>query len=115
MYVLLDNRAIEWTIFTVLLLLARAAIIRTALAFGQTAGWIASIALMCLYISPLLFLGVPEINIPDILSKVYMSIKYEADTLLLWGTAIAMIIVIAMLTISFFMNRKKINETSTAE
>ena len=115
MYVLLDNRAVEWTVFTVLLLLAGAAIIRTALDFGQTAGWIASIALMCLYISPLLILGVPEINIPDVLSAVYMSIKYEAETLFWLGLFIAIIIIIVMLTISFFINRKQITETSTAE
>ena len=70
---------------------------------------------MCMYISPLLVLGVPEINIPDMLSKVYISIKYEPDTLFLWGTAIATIIAIAMLTITFVMNRNKMNETSTAE
>lgn len=110
MYVLTDNRAIEWTVFTVLLLLAGVAIIRTALDFGQTAGWIASIVLMCLYISPLLILALPDFNIPDLLSAVYTSIKYEPDTLFIVGTVIAGSVVVVMLAVSFFMNKRKVNE-----
>lgn len=110
MYVLTDNRAIEWTVFTVLLLLAGVAIIRTALDFGQTAGWIASIVLMCLYISPLLILALPDFNIPDLLSAVYTSIKYEPDTLFIVGTVIAGSVVVVMFAVSFFMNKRKVNE-----
>ncbi|WP_342514983.1 type VII secretion protein EsaA [Sporosarcina sp. FSL K6-1522] len=115
MYILRDDRAIEWTIFTVLLLLAGAAVIRTALDVGQTVGWIASIVLMCLYISPLLILGVPEIAIPDVLSKVFISIKYEPDTLFGWGASIAGMIAIVMLAISYFINRDKVIETAVEE
>lgn len=105
MYILNDQRAVEWTVFTILLLLAGAAIIRTALEFGQSAGWIASVALMCLYIIPLLILAVPDIHIPDMLSTVYMSIKYEPETSFLWGVVITGVISILMLTISYFTNK----------
>jgi putative membrane protein len=115
MYTLTDDRAIEWTIFTVLLLLAGAATIRTALDFGQTAGWIASIALMCLYIIPLLILGVPDIMIPDILSTVYNSIKYEPETNFILGASITGMIAVVMFTISFFVNKRNIHETSTED
>ncbi|WP_186321300.1 type VII secretion protein EsaA [Bacillus sp. FJAT-22090] len=103
MYILNDQRAVEWTIFTILLLLAGAAIIRTSLEFGQSAGWIASVALMCLYIIPLLILAVPDITIPDILSSVYMSIKYEPETSFLWGVVITGVVSIIMLTVSYFI------------
>lgn len=115
MYVLNDQRAVEWTVFTILLLLASAAVIRAALEFGQTAGWIASVVLMCLYITPLLILAVPEINIPDILSTVYMSIKYEPETNFIWGAVLTGIIAIAMIMISYLINKYKTNDTSTAE
>jgi len=115
MYVLTDNRAIEWTVFTVLLLLASVAVIRTALDFGQTAGWIASIALMCLYISPLLILALPDFNIPDVLSAVYTSIKYEPDTLLISGVISAGGIAVLTLTLSFFMSKRKRNEQPEME
>lgn len=105
MYILNDERAVEWTVFTILLLLASAAIIRTALDFGQSAGWIASIVLICLYIIPLLILAVPDIHIPDILSNVYLSIKYEPETSFIWGAVITGAISIVLLTVSYFMNK----------
>lgn len=115
MYVLLDQRAVEWTIFTVLLLLAGAALVRVALDFGQTAGWVTSIVLMCLYILPLLMLAVPEIAVPDFLSAVYMSIKYEAETHFLLGIFITGIIAAAMMITTFLMNQKNLRETSDGE
>lgn len=104
MYILNDHRALEWTIFTILLLLAGAAIIRAALEFGQSVGWLASVALMCLYIIPLLILAVPDINIPDVLSTVYMSIKYEPETSFIWGAVITAVIALAMLATTYFMS-----------
>lgn len=107
MYILNDHRALEWTIFTILLLLAGAAIIRAALEFGQSVGWLASVALMCLYIIPLLILAVPDINIPDVLSNVYMSIKYEPETSFIWGAVITAVIALAMLATTYFMSTNK--------
>ncbi|KQL36834.1 type VII secretion protein EsaA [Psychrobacillus sp. FJAT-21963] len=116
MYILNDQRAVEWTIFTILLLLAGASIIRAALEFGQSAGWIASVALMCLYIIPLLILAVPDIKLPDVLSTVYMSIKYEPETSFIAGAIITAIIAIIMLTVSYFMNKnKKVESAKAAE
>lgn len=115
MYILNDHRALEWTIFTILLLLAGATIIRVALEFGQSVGWLASVALMCLYIIPLLILAVPDINIPDVLSKVYMSIKYEPETSFTWGAIITAVIAIAMLTITYFMNKNNRLKASVAD
>jgi len=107
MYILNDHRALEWTIFTILLLLAGAAIIRAALEFGQSVGWLASVVLMCLYIIPLLILAVPDINIPDVLSNVYMSIKYEPETSFIWGAVITAVIALAMLATTYFMSTNK--------
>ncbi|MFB5085999.1 type VII secretion protein EsaA [Psychrobacillus sp. PGGUH221] len=116
MYILNDQRAVEWTIFTILLLLAGASIIRAALEFGQSAGWIASVALMCLYIIPLLILAVPDIKLPDVLSTVYMSIKYEPETSFIAGAIITAVIAIIMLTVSYFMNKnKKVESAKAAE
>lgn len=114
MYILNDHRALEWSIFTILLLLAGAAIIRVALEFGQSIGWLASVALMCLYIIPLLILAVPDINIPDVLSTVYMSIKYEPETSFIWGAVFTAVIAIVMLATTYFMNKNKINKSKAS-
>lgn len=115
MYILNDHRALEWTIFTILLLLAGAAIIRAALEFGQSVGWLASVALMCLYIIPLLILAVPDINIPDVLSTVYMSIKYEPETSFIWGAVITAVIALAMLATTYFMSTNKLKASVADE
>ena len=115
MYVLNDQRAVQWTIFTILLLLAGSAIIRAALEMGQTAGWIASVALMSLYIIPLLILAVPELNIPDILSTVYMSIRYEPETSFIGGSIVTGLVAIAMLAVSYLISNYKKNEIVTEE
>lgn len=115
MYVLHDLRAIEWTLFTILLVMAGAALIHAALDFHPVAGWMAGIALMCLFISPLLILGVPEISLPDILSTVYMSIKYEAETKFGIGAVTVGAIAIAMLILIFGMGKLKSRTTPIGE
>ncbi|MEK4244639.1 type VII secretion protein EsaA [Psychrobacillus sp. FSL K6-2684] len=115
MYILNDERAIQWTIFTVLLLLASASIVRAALEFGQAAGWLASIALMCVYIVPLLILAVPDVSVPDILSNVYLSIKYEADTNFLVGVIITGAIAIVMLVVSYFVSKNNGQNATTVD
>ena len=115
MYILNDHRALEWTIFTILLLLAGATIIRAALEFGQSVGWLAGVALMCLYIIPLLILAVPDINIPDVLSTVYMSIKYEPETSFIWGAVITAVIAIVMLATTYFVHKNKKPKASAAD
>ncbi|WP_213422104.1 type VII secretion protein EsaA [Bhargavaea massiliensis] len=115
MYALNDQRAVEWTIFTILIVIAGAALISTALDAAETAGWIAAIVLVCLYIAPLLKLGVPETNVPDILSPVYMSIKYDPVTLFDSGAAIAGISAVVLLTAAWLVKRWRAGETIIQE
>ncbi|MFC7363867.1 MULTISPECIES: type VII secretion protein EsaA [Bhargavaea] len=115
MYALNDQRAIEWTLFTILIVIAGSALISTALDSAETAGWIAAIALICLYIAPLLKLGVPEADIPDILSPVYMSIKYDPVTLFDSGAAIAGIAAVVLLIAAWLVKRWRTGETVIQE
>ncbi|SIT70685.1 type VII secretion protein EsaA [Edaphobacillus lindanitolerans] len=115
MYALNDQRAVEWTIFTILVIVAGAALLSTALDANETAGWIAAIVLMCLYIAPLLILGVPEANVPDILSPVYTSIKYDPDTLFDTGAAIAGIAAVLMLISAWLVKRWEKNGETPAQ
>lgn len=115
MYILNDDRAIQWTIFTVLLLLASASIVRAALSFGQAAGWLAGVVLMCVYIIPLLILAVPDVNVPDILSNVYLSIKYEAETNFTIGVIITGVIAIIMLVVSYFVSKNNSQNATTVD
>ncbi|EMR07764.1 type VII secretion protein EsaA [Bhargavaea cecembensis DSE10] len=115
MYVLNDHRAIEWTIFTILVVIAGSALVTAALDAGETIGWIAAIVLMAVYIAPLLILGVPEANIPDLLSPVYLSIKYDPVTLFDTGAAIAGIAAVLFLVAVYAVKRWKSSETAGEE
>ncbi len=115
MYILNDGRAVEWTVFTILLLLASAAVVHASLDFSQASGWIAAVGLMCLYIAPLLILGVPELAIPDVLSTVYMSIKYEAETSFMLGATFAGVIAVTMFVISWVISKYKGNRVAKGE
>ena len=98
-YSLDSDRAIEWSIFTILLVLASSAFTRAAFSMGQVSGWLASVLLIVLFVSPLLIVAAPNINLPDPLSNVYMSIQYEAESLFLPGVAILAFISVLMLLI----------------
>lgn len=76
-----QDRAIEWTIFTILLLTAASAIVLAGFKIGNLAGWILSVGLIAFFISPFLALTAPNINYEDPMSKVYMSIQYDSQSL----------------------------------
>ncbi|MFD5852724.1 type VII secretion protein EsaA [Cytobacillus pseudoceanisediminis] len=80
-YSMEQDRAIEWTIFTILLLTAASAIVLAGFKIGNLAGWILSVGLIAFFISPFLALTAPNINYEDPMSKVYMSIQYDSQSL----------------------------------
>ncbi|MBM7703050.1 type VII secretion protein EsaA [Metabacillus iocasae] len=80
-YTLSDERAIEWSVYTILLLVVSSLLVRSAFLIGPFVGWIVTIVMMMLYINPLLSLAMPNFHYDDPVSKVYMSIQYNTHTL----------------------------------
>ncbi|MBD3860889.1 type VII secretion protein EsaA [Bacillus sp. 28A-2] len=75
-YKLADDQAIQWSIFTILLLVACSAFIRTAFLFGSIAGWMAATALIFFFVAPLIDLVMPNFHFTNPVTDVYMSIQY---------------------------------------
>ncbi|MDQ0215836.1 type VII secretion EsaA-like protein [Oikeobacillus pervagus] len=100
-YSLADDRAIQWTIFTILLLVASSTLVRVSFYFGSLIGWFVSVGVMIFFITPLLDLTIPNFNYEDPISKVYMSIQYELSTL--FGPAVlilgGLIVILTMIPI----------------
>ncbi|MGD6871880.1 type VII secretion protein EsaA [Sutcliffiella horikoshii] len=94
-YPLAEDRAIQWSIFTVLLLTAASAVVLAGFSMGKLVGWIASVGLVIFFISPFLTLTAPNINYEDPMSRVYMSIQYGSSSLFM--TAVITLIVILLL------------------
>lgn len=99
-----EERAIQWTIFTILLLTAASAVVLTGFKIGSMAGWIASVGLVIFFVSPFLALTAPNINYEDPMSKVYMSIQYDSSSLFI-PAIIILIGIITLLTILPFTIR----------
>ncbi|MFS0655557.1 type VII secretion protein EsaA [Bacillus sp. 179-C3.3 HS] len=75
-YKLADDQAIQWSIFTILLLVTCSAFIRTAFLFGSIAGWMATTALIFFFVAPLIDLVMPNFYFTNPVTDVYMSIQY---------------------------------------
>ncbi|MGM0815060.1 MAG: type VII secretion protein EsaA [Bacillota bacterium] len=94
-YKLADDQAIQWSIFTILLLVTCSAFIRTAFLFGSIAGWMAATALIFFFIAPLIDLVMPNFHFTNPVTDVYMSIQYgNGDN---FGMGIAGLVIVTVL------------------
>lgn len=93
-YSLPDDQTIKWSVFTILLLVASSAFIRTAFRFGSIPGWVASAAMILFYVAPLIDLIMPNFTFEDPVSKVYIDIQYGTGHLFTMGITVLLIIAV---------------------
>ncbi|PLR96525.1 type VII secretion protein EsaA [Bacillus sp. T33-2] len=106
-YSLEQERAIEWSIFTILLLTAGSTLIRVGFSLGNFIGWLAGVGLVVFFVSPLLALTAPNIEYTDPMSEVYMSIQYGIDSMFSTGVLALSAIIIILSAIPFAMGYMK--------
>ncbi len=97
-YPLAEDRAIQWSIYTILLLTVASAIVLAGFSMGKLIGWIASVGLVIFFIIPFLSLTAPNIQYNDPMSRVYMSIQYGSSSLFM-GAVITLIVILLLLLI----------------
>lgn len=96
-YKLADDQAIQWSIFTILLLVTCSAFIRTAFLFGSIAGWMAATALIFFFVAPLIDLVMPNFHFTNPVTDVYLSIQYgNGDTFGMGVTGLVILTVLFM-------------------
>lgn len=96
-YKLADDQAIQWSIFTILLLVACSAFIRTAFLFGSIVGWMAATALIFFFVAPLIDLVMPNFHFTNPVTDVYLSIQYgNGDTFGMGVTGLVILTVLFM-------------------
>ncbi|MEC0664854.1 type VII secretion protein EsaA [Priestia flexa] len=113
-YSLSGERAMEWSIFTIVLLLLASTLVRGAFLIGNFVGWIATVLMILFFITPLLNLAMPNFNYEDPVSKVYMSIQYETTSLFAEATTILLGLT-AVLTVIPFIIRMLTSKDKQAE
>ncbi|MBY6087961.1 type VII secretion protein EsaA [Priestia flexa] len=113
-YSLSGERAMEWSIFTIVLLLLASTLVRGAFLIGNFVGWIVTVLMILFFITPLLNLAMPNFNYEDPVSKVYMSIQYETTSLFAEATTILLGLT-AVLTVIPFIIRMLTSKDKQAE
>lgn len=109
-YSLNETSSIEWTIFTILLLTAVSTIIFAGFSVGPLIGWFVTIAVIVFFVTPMLTLLASNIDYEDPMSKVYLSIQYGPESLIIPSSIVLAVLIgicaIVPLIIGKIKNRK---------
>ncbi|MDA1476264.1 type VII secretion protein EsaA [Bacillus changyiensis] len=106
-YSLADDQAIMWSIFTIMLLVASSAVIRSTFMLGSIAGGITTAVMILFYVAPLLDLAMPNFSFENPVSTVYMSIQYGTGGLFALGTGALVLITIVVMAVPFVVSFAK--------
>ncbi|MFJ7978416.1 type VII secretion protein EsaA [Peribacillus sp. NPDC096379] len=106
-YPLGEERAIEWSIFTILLLMAASTVVFVCFSISTWTGWLASVGLVMFFISPLLALTAPNIDYQDPMSQVYMSIQYGTDSLFITAIIVLLGMILLLSVIPYVIRALK--------
>ncbi|BCB06044.1 type VII secretion protein EsaA [Bacillus sp. KH172YL63] len=105
-YPLEESRSVEWTIFTILLLLAGSGIVRVAFFAHRLLGWFVSVGLVALFVTPLLALTTPNFHFKDPMSTVYMSIQYGSESLFNQAVIVLALTVIGLTIVQILLDKR---------
>ncbi|WFA04377.1 type VII secretion protein EsaA [Bacillus sp. HSf4] len=106
-YSLADDQALMWSAFTIMLLVASSAVIRSAFMLGSIAGGAATAFMILFYIAPLLDLAMPNFSFENPVSTVYMSIQYGTGDMFALGMGALVLIAIIALAVPFIVDFAK--------
>ncbi|UTE73158.1 type VII secretion protein EsaA [Rossellomorea marisflavi] len=108
-YSLGESREVEWTVFTILLLLTGSGLVRMGFVTHRLLGWFISVAIVALFVTPLLALSTPNFSFKDPMSTVYLSIQYGADSQFGQAALIMGLILAALVVLQVLLGRNKGN------
>lgn len=114
-YPLTGVGSMEWTIFTILLLTAVSTVIFAGFTIGQLVGWFVNVAVIAFFVTPMLTLLASNIDYEDPMSKVYLSIQYGPESLILPASIILIVIIGIAAIVPYIVNRMKNRATNLDE
>ena len=107
-YPLREESAVEWTVFTIFLLMAGSALVRVGFAVHQLVGTFITVGMVIFYVTPLLALTTPNFSFQDPMSKVYMSIQYGTESLFTQAMIALCCILLGLGALQYFIGRSEI-------
>ncbi|BAB04690.1 BH0971 [Halalkalibacterium halodurans C-125] len=87
-YTMSDGQAIQWTIITVLLILATVGVIRLMLMIGPWIGALGSVLIIFLFTTPLLDMAMPNFSSNNPIAELFISIQHREQKLFIPGALI---------------------------
>ncbi|PMC35346.1 type VII secretion protein EsaA [Bacillus sp. UMB0899] len=106
-YPLREESAVEWTVFTIFLLMAGSALVRVGFAVHQLVGTFITVGMVIFYVTPLLALTTPNFSFQDPMSKVYMSIQYGTESLFTQAMIALCCIILGLGALQYFIGRSE--------
>lgn len=106
-YPLREESAVEWTVFTILLLAAGSALVRVAFTVHHLVGLFVTVGMVIFYVTPLLALTTPNFSFSDPMSNVYMSIQYGTDSLFTQAVMILALILAGLGMLQYFIGKAR--------
>jgi type VII secretion EsaA-like protein len=108
-YPLREESAVEWTVFTILLLAAGSALVRVAFTVHHLVGLFVTVGMVIFYVTPLLALTTPNFSFSDPMSNVYMSIQYGTDSLFTQAVMILVLILAGLGMLQYFIGKARMS------
>ena len=108
-YPLREESAVEWTVFTILLLAAGSALVRVAFTVHHLVGLFVTVGMVIFYVTPLLALTTPNFSYSDPMSNVYMSIQYGTDSLFTQAVMILALILAGLGMLQYFIGKARMS------
>jgi type VII secretion EsaA-like protein len=108
-YPLREENAVEWTVFTILLLAAGSALVRVAFTVHHLVGLFVTVGMVIFYVTPLLALTTPNFSFSDPMSNVYMSIQYGTDSLFTQAVMILVLILAGLGMLQYFIGKARMS------
>lgn len=104
-YPLHDIQVVQWTVSTILFLIACAGIIRLGLEIGPVVGALTVVGMLVFFITPLLDLVLPDFSVQHPVSQVYMSIQYGDQSAFLPAVIIASVISVVAVALPYVLKK----------
>ncbi|KKI89576.1 hypothetical protein WQ54_24755 [Bacillus sp. SA1-12] len=109
-YPLREESAVEWTVYTILLLAAGSALVRISFTAHHLIGLFVTVGLVIFYVTPLLALTTPNFSFTDPMSHVYMSIQYGTESLFTQAVVVLSLILAVLIGLEYFIGKSRLND-----
>ncbi|MDV2686600.1 type VII secretion protein EsaA [Alkalihalophilus lindianensis] len=106
-YPMNDMQSFQWTVVTILFLIAASGLVQLGLTIGLITGGLVIVGLMLFFVTPLMDLVMPNFSMSHPISQVYMSIQFGDKSLFIPAVLITSIISLIVVAIPYLIRIRR--------